>query len=105
MINTQHDNIQSPQIKICGLTDPQEAYDCAALGAHAIGVVFYPKSPRHVTEIQARDITTALPSGMTVVGVFVNSSFKEIMKKVDACSLNAVQLHGQEPPDLIDELI
>lgn len=96
--------LQRPQIKICGLMDVQEACDCADLGAHAIGCIFYPKSPRHVTDNQARDIAKALPSHITVVGVFVNTPFDEIMKKVDMCGLTAVQLHGQEPPDLVDKL-
>jgi len=102
--NKQQDKGQSPQIKICGLTNTQEAYECAALGAHAIGCVFYPKSPRYVTDNQARDIARTLPSSISLVGVFVNSSFEEIMKKVDTCGLNAVQLHGQEPPDLVYRL-
>ncbi|MBW2364985.1 MAG: hypothetical protein JRF25_07920, partial [Deltaproteobacteria bacterium] len=55
-IDNEQDNRQSPQIKICGLTNAQDAYECASLGAHAIGCVFYPKSPRHVSENQARDI-------------------------------------------------
>jgi phosphoribosylanthranilate isomerase len=104
-MNNNPDTVQTPQIKICGLTNAQEACDCAALGADAIGVVFYPKSPRHVTKTQARDIVRALPPGTPVVGVFVNNSFGEIMKKVEACGLNAVQLHGQEPTDLIDKLV
>ncbi|MFH2219824.1 MAG: phosphoribosylanthranilate isomerase, partial [Pseudomonadota bacterium] len=48
------------QIKICGLTRVEEALECAALGADAIGCVFYPKSPRHLTENQAREICLAL---------------------------------------------
>ncbi|MBW1848892.1 MAG: phosphoribosylanthranilate isomerase [Deltaproteobacteria bacterium] len=103
-IDNEQDNRQSPQIKICGLTNAQDAYECASLGAHAIGCVFYPKSPRHVSENQARDIVRALPPAIMVVGVFVNSSFDKIMGKVDMCGLSAVQLHGQEPPDLVDKL-
>ena len=55
-IDRQQDNNRSPQIKICGLTNAQEAYECASLGAHAIGCVFYPKSPRNLTEEMAKAI-------------------------------------------------
>ena len=103
-IDRQQDKTRSSQIKICGLTNAQEAYECASLGAHAIGCVFYPKSPRHFSENPARNIARALPPPITVVGVFVNSSYDEIMRKVDKCGLSAVQLHGQEQQDLVDKL-
>jgi phosphoribosylanthranilate isomerase len=103
-INKQQNQKQSPQIKICGLTNAREASECAALGAHAIGCVFYPKSPRNVTEQQANDIAKSLPAHIAVVGVFVNSSFDEIMRKVNTCRLSAIQLHGQESPDLVEKL-
>jgi len=103
-MHIQNNSNPHPQIKICGLTRPQEALACAAAGAHAIGLVFYPKSPRHVADDQARDITRALPPEIARVGVFVNASFDDIMKKADRCGLNAVQLHGQESPDLVEQL-
>jgi len=92
------------QIKICGLTNPEEAVGCAALGADAIGLVFYPKSPRNLTEAQAKDIVSVLPNHIKTVGVFVNETFSEIMRKVEFCGLNAVQLHGQESPELVRQL-
>jgi phosphoribosylanthranilate isomerase len=103
-IDITQEKRQSPQIKICGLTDAHEAYECAALGAHAIGCVFYSKSPRNVSQKQARDIAKALPAETTLVGVFVNEQYDEIMRKVDYCHLKAVQLHGQESRDLVDRL-
>lgn len=93
-----------PQIKICGLTRVDEAVGCAARGADAIGLVFYPKSPRHLTEDQAREICLALPEEIATVGVFVNESFATIMRKVEHCRLKAVQIHGQETPELVDRL-
>ena len=94
-----------PQVKICGLTDVDQALACAQLGANAIGFIFFPKSPRHLTEEKARDISSALPNQVTSVGVFVNRSFSDIMKTVDKCRLKAVQLHGQESPDLVNRLL
>lgn len=94
----------TPQIKICGLTRVAEALGCAALGVDAIGCVFYPKSPRNVTDSQAREICLALPEQVKTVGVFVNASFADIMRKVERCRLNAVQLHGRESSRLVDRL-
>lgn len=95
----------SPQIKICGLTSPEEALKCAELGADAIGLVFYPKSPRYLTDRQASDISSILPEDKAVVGVFVNESYDTIMKKVDTCGLTAIQLHGSESPELVKRLV
>jgi len=64
-----------PQIKICGLTQPDEAIRCADAGADAIGLVFFPKSPRNVTIDQARSVVRALPRTAATVGVFVNEDF------------------------------
>lgn len=96
--------IQRIQVKICGLTNAEQAYKCAELGADAIGLVFYSKSPRYVTEDTAASIIASLPQHVKGVGVFVNESFSEIMKKVYRCGLKAVQLHGQESPELVKQL-
>ncbi len=98
------DNIHIPQVKVCGLTRVKNALECIALGADAIGCVFYPKSPRHVTDDEARDICLTISSKAVTVGVFVNESFSFIMKKVQRCLLDAVQLHGQESPELVSRL-
>ena len=93
-----------PQVKICGLTRPHEATQCADLGADAIGLVFFPKSPRNVTNDQARAVVEALPETVAAVGVFVNADFSAIMSRVDRCGLSMAQLHGQESPDLAARL-
>jgi phosphoribosylanthranilate isomerase len=92
------------QIKICGLTDPVQARACARLGADAVGLIFYPPSARHVEKNQARRITAGLHAGTVAVGVFVDTSFDEIMHTVDRCGLTAVQLHGRETPQLVADL-
>jgi phosphoribosylanthranilate isomerase len=92
------------QIKICGLTQVETALACASLGADAIGCIFYPKSPRHLTDARARDICTALSPEIKTVGVFVNETFKAIMCKVERCGLKGVQLHGREPVELVSRL-
>ena len=98
------DNIHTPQVKVCGLTRVENALECIAIGADAIGCVLYPKSPRHVTDDEARDICRAVSYRAVTVGVFVNESFFFIMKKVQRCLLDAVQLHGQESPELVRRL-
>ena len=95
----------SPQVKICGITRIEDAAACVELGADALGFVFFPKSPRNVSDETARDIIRQLPGTVDKVGVFVNASFSGIMKKVDTCGLTVVQLHGQEPPDLVGRLV
>ena len=98
------ETLTKPQVKICGLMRAEEAQACAELGADAIGCVFYPRSPRHVSDEQAREIFQNLPAALCSVGVFVNEPFATIMKKVERCGLKAVQLHGQEPVELARSL-
>lgn len=95
----------TPQVKICGLTRVEEAVACAELGADAIGCVFYPPSPRNLTDEEAQRICRALPPQTCTVGVFVNESFSYIMDKVERCGLKAVQLHGMETSGMIDDLL
>lgn len=94
----------APQVKVCGLTRVEEALACAALGAQAIGCVFYPPSPRHVSDERAREIFRSLPPAVCSVGVFVDEAATVILKKMERCGLTAVQLHGRESPALLDEL-
>ncbi len=90
-----------PQIKICGLRDPEMAAEAAAMGADAIGCIFFEKSPRNVTRDQALAIRHAVPVGTTVIGVFVDVDYDSVMKIVNHCGLDGVQLHGQERPETV----
>ncbi|MEA3279809.1 MAG: phosphoribosylanthranilate isomerase [Thermodesulfobacteriota bacterium] len=99
------ENDSRPQVKVCGFTRVEEALECAALGVDAIGCVFFPKSPRHVTENQARKICMAVSGKVKTVGVFVNETFDNIMQKVNYCCLDCVQLHGGESPELVSRLV
>jgi len=96
--------ISRPLVKICGLTDPDNAAQCAQAGADIIGLVFFPRSPRHVSQAQAKAVVKALPSHVPAWGVFVNETLKTILAAAAACGLKGVQLHGQEPPELISDL-
>jgi phosphoribosylanthranilate isomerase len=90
-----------PQVKICGLTRVKEALECTTLSVDAIGCVFYPKSPRNLTDNQAKEICSAVKGQIKTVGVFVNETFSNIMKRVNHCRLSTVQLHGQESSELV----
>ncbi len=91
-------------VKICGLTLVDNALDCVKAGADIIGLVFFEKSPRHVSTTTAREIARALPQSVPACGVFVNETFDTIMQTVSACGLEIVQLHGAETPELADRL-
>ncbi|MFZ2631667.1 MAG: phosphoribosylanthranilate isomerase [Desulfosalsimonadaceae bacterium] len=95
----------TPQIKICGLTKPEDAAKCIALGADAIGLVFFKKSSRYLTVSKAQAIIRGLPKEATAVGVFVNEPLNAIMDIVYSCHINTVQLHGNEPPKFVKDLI
>ena len=90
-----------PQIKICGLTLPDQARACADLGADAIGLVFFEKSPRNVTPEQAAGIKAGLPDRVAAVGVFVDPDREFLTRVVHRCGLDIVQLHGSEPPEFV----
>ena len=92
------------QVKICGLTEVASAAGCVELGADAVGLVFYPRSPRYVTETRARAISNAVAPRAAVVGVFVDEPFATVMRKVERCGLSAVQLHGKETSVLAQRL-
>lgn len=84
--------------KICGITRVEDALVAAEAGADAIGLVFYPKSPRAVSMQQALNIVAALPPFVTTVGLFVNASRSEISATLDTVPLDVLQFHGDESP-------
>lgn len=92
------------QVKICGITTPEDAVMCLKHGADALGLVFYPKSPRFVTDQKARAVVDALPSPLFAVGVFVDEPAKEVASHAKAAGIGWVQLHGRETPETVEEL-
>jgi phosphoribosylanthranilate isomerase len=88
------------RVKICGITDPDDARDAALLGADAIGLNFYEKSPRYIDVSRASRIIDAVPAFVSVVGVFVNHPNPQGLEDLAlSLGLHAVQLHGNETPD------
>jgi phosphoribosylanthranilate isomerase len=87
-------------VKICGITRRQDAERAVALGATAIGFVFWPSSPRRIGVEEARAIARSLPTSVLTVGVFVDAPAEEIEATTARVGLGAVQLHGSEPASL-----
>lgn len=88
--------IARPRVKICGITRSDDAELAVALGADAIGFVFWPKSPRAIGRRDARAIAERLGAFVTRVGVFVDASPDEVAATVSDVGLDVVQLHGEE---------
>ena len=86
------------KIKICGITNLEDALHAVECGADALGFNFYEKSPRYITPGAAGDIIGRLPEGVMTVGVFVNSSIAKIEDVFARPSIGYAQLHGDETP-------
>jgi len=92
------------KVKICGITNAEDAAVAVAAGADALGFNFYRKSPRYIEPAVARQIVVSLPPFITSVGVFVNEELTTVRSIMDACGLGLAQLHGDEPPNYCQEL-
>jgi len=86
------------KVKICGITNLEDAQIAVDAGADALGFVFYPASPRHIFPEEASRIIRSLPPFVQTVGLFVNESADIINETADRCGLDIVQLHGDESP-------
>ena len=93
------------KVKICGITNYDDAVAAMDMGADLLGFNFYPDSPRYVTPAQAMDIINKLPGFIDIAGVFVNASIERIHETNAACQLDWVQLHGDEDPDFCRSLL
>ncbi len=89
---------QQVKIKICGITNKEDAFLAAQFGAWALGFVFYKKSPRYISPSNARKIIQELPPFVMPVGVFVNQGYGAIQDIAEFCGISTLQLHGDETP-------
>jgi phosphoribosylanthranilate isomerase len=87
------------EIKICGITNLEDALCAASCGADAIGFIFHPPSPRFIADERVKEIIASLPAGIATVGVFVNREAEEVAQTVEDCGLDLIQLHGDESPE------
>ncbi|HUP08608.1 MAG TPA: phosphoribosylanthranilate isomerase, partial [Caldimonas sp.] len=86
------------RIKICGVSQEADVEAAVEAGADAVGFVFYPPSPRHVTYVRAADLARRLPPFVTPVGLFVNAGPSAIAAAIEAVPQLLLQFHGDEPP-------
>ena len=93
-----------PKIKICGITNQDDAETAVHEGADALGFVFYSQSPRYVEPAVAKQIIRSLPPFVLPVGVFVNQDLDSVRRLFDDCGLALAQLHGDESPDFCESL-
>lgn len=92
------------RVKICGITNLDDAAEAVRLGAWAIGLIHYDKSPRACSAAEAAAIAAAYRRKCEVVGVFVNPELEEVAKAVEAANLTMVQLNGAEGPQFCAEV-
>ena len=92
------------RVKICGITNLEDARMAARLGADALGFNFYEKSVRFVTPNAAAEMISQLDKPIDKVGVFVNHTMDEILDTIDRASLDTVQLHGDESFRFVSDL-
>ena len=92
------------RIKICGITNLDDGLEAIAAGVDALGFVFVPNTPRYITPSQAKLVIKQLPPFITNVGLFVDSEIDEIEDIVNHCKLDAVQLHGNESPEMCSQI-
>jgi len=92
------------QVKICGITEFEDALGAVRLGVDALGFIFAP-SPRRIAPEMARFVIDAMPPFIKTVGVFVNEKAAVIREYINYCGLDLVQLHGDEPPDFCRKLM
>ena len=86
-------------MKICGITSVADGLVAAEAGADVVGLMFYEKSPRHISLETAGEISHALPPFVLRAGVFVNPSEELVMEAIARCGLNLLQFHGDETPE------
>ena len=92
-----------PLVKICGMTNLEDALVCASAGADLLGFIFYARSPRCIEPSKAAGIIKHLPSSVTPVGVFVNEKREVITKIVSETHLRGIQLSGDEPVEACEQ--
>ena len=93
------------RVKVCGVTNAEDALASLEAGADMLGFNFYPRSPRYVTPEEARRVVERLPGGVACVGVFVNEAAPGDVERIAReAGLDTVQLHGDETPEFCQGL-
>src|SRR5688572_2904363 len=90
----------SVRVKICGITSIEDAIVAVEAGADALGFMFYERSPRRISTDMASAIKNTLPPFVIRVGVFADAT-ENVIRGAMLCGLNALQFHGNEPPEFL----
>ncbi len=98
------EGLASPRVKICGITNVEDAERAVELGAWALGLIFHQPSPRRCPVGEAERVAAALRRKVALAGVFVNASLEEVARRSEALGLSLVQLHGDEGPAFCAEV-
>ena len=93
-----------PKVKICGITNSQDADAAVEAGADALGFIFFSQSPRYIEPQIAQQLIAKLPPFVLPIGVFVNEEAETVRDIMDQCGLAVAQLHGDEPPTYCESL-
>jgi phosphoribosylanthranilate isomerase len=88
------------RVKICGITNLDDALAAIDFGADALGFVFFPSSPRYISYLDASEIIRRLPPFINTVGVFVNENPAQIIETISVTGINVVQLHSEGPSQM-----
>ena len=92
------------RVKICGITNPEDALMSVEAGADALGFVFFQGSPRYISPEQTAAIIRRLPPFVQTVGLFVNEDLATVNSVADQCGLDVIQLHGEETPEYCESV-
>ena len=87
------------KVKVCGITNPEDALNCVQAHCDALGFIFYRKSSRYISPEKACSIIRKIPKRVKKIGVFVNSRQEAIKRIAKLCSLDILQFHGNESPE------
>src|SRR4051794_11982071 len=91
-------------VKICGITNSDDARLASNIGADALGLNFVTNSPRYISTERAREIVASVDRDVSWIGVFVNESKENILRILETVKLDSIQLHGDETPEFADEV-
>ena len=93
------------KVKICGITNYEDAKAAIGMGADLVGFNFYPDSPRYIAPEEAAKIVNKLPAFIDIAGVFVNSPVEQVREVMEMCQLNWVQFHGDETAEFCESFL
>lgn len=91
------------KVKICGITNLEDALHAVREGSDALGFMFYRRSPRYINPLKAKDIIRRIPKNIIKIGVFVNSDRKRVLRIANLCRLDMLQFHGNESASYCDK--